>query len=130
MERVKFPAVSVFRDWVINLALFPLESPHTPLPAAGPRGEGLEFSACALNPGPYTLCLKPLMRRLVQGGALKAHNGEPMIDLHGQHAAEGVAVLRRELARLRAAPAGGAATRSVYICVGTGSHTKVHTGAA
>lgn len=48
-----------------------------------------------------------------------------MIDLHGQHAAEGVAVLRRELARLRDAPGGGAAKRSVYICVGTGSHTKV-----
>ena len=65
------------------------------------------------------------MWRLVQGGALQAHNGEPMIDLHGQHAAEGVAVLRRELARLQAVPAGGAATRSIYICVGTGSHTKV-----
>lgn len=60
----------------------------------------------------------------LQGGALQAHNGEPMIDLHGQHAAEGVAVLRRELARLRDAPAGGATKRSVYICVGTGSHTK------
>lgn len=48
-----------------------------------------------------------------------------MIDLHGQHAAEGVAVLRRELARLREALGGGAAKRSVYICVGTGSHTKV-----
>ena len=62
-----------------------------------------------------------------------SHDGEPLIDLHGQHAAEGVATLRRELARLRAsqpqppptAAKAGVAQRTVYVLVGTGHHTKV-----
>jgi len=59
-----------------------------------------------------------------------SHDGEPLIDLHGQHAAEGVATLRRELARLRSSqqsPAtakAGAAQQTVYVLVGTGHHTK------
>ena len=61
------------------------------------------------------------------------HDGEPLIDLHGQHAAEGVATLRRELARLRTpsqqqlspvAAKAGATQQTVYVLVGTGHHTK------
>ena len=60
-----------------------------------------------------------------------SHNGEPLIDLHGQHAAEGVATLRRELARLRSSsqqPQPASTTKggqqTVYVLVGTGHHTK------
>lgn len=56
-----------------------------------------------------------------QGASLQMHNGEPMIDLHGQHVAEAVAALRREISRLRG---GSGGKRSLFICVGTGSHTK------
>ena len=57
-----------------------------------------------------------------------SHDGEPLIDLHGQHAAEGVAMLRRELARLRSSQQQhqpSAAQQTIYVLVGTGHHTKV-----
>jgi hypothetical protein len=57
-----------------------------------------------------------------------------VIDLHGQHVAEALKLLRRELAGLRRGPApgsqnrqpaGGNAPQRIQIIVGTNHHSKV-----
>ncbi|XP_031499052.1 polyadenylate-binding protein-interacting protein 7-like isoform X1 [Nymphaea colorata] len=47
-----------------------------------------------------------------------------MIDLHGLHVSEALHVLKRELSILRTAARSGSQRLQVYICVGTGHHTK------
>ncbi|GAB2222870.1 hypothetical protein Drorol1_Dr00017001 [Drosera rotundifolia] len=49
---------------------------------------------------------------------------EKMIDLHGLHANEAVHVLKHELAALRSAARSAGQRLLVYICVGTGHHTR------
>nr|GMC51341.1 polyadenylate-binding protein-interacting protein 7 [Ipomoea batatas]GMC53119.1 polyadenylate-binding protein-interacting protein 7 [Ipomoea batatas]GME17558.1 polyadenylate-binding protein-interacting protein 7 [Ipomoea batatas] len=49
---------------------------------------------------------------------------ERIIDLHGLHVSEGIHVLKRELAILRNAARSADQRLQVFICVGTGHHTK------
>lgn len=49
---------------------------------------------------------------------------ERIIDLHGLHVNEAIPVLKRELALLRAAARSEDQRVQVYICVGTGHHTR------
>ncbi|XP_019188905.1 PREDICTED: polyadenylate-binding protein-interacting protein 7-like [Ipomoea nil] len=49
---------------------------------------------------------------------------ERIIDLHGLHVSEGIQVLKRELAVLRNAARSADQRLQVFICVGTGHHTK------
>ncbi|XP_047325332.1 polyadenylate-binding protein-interacting protein 7-like [Impatiens glandulifera] len=49
---------------------------------------------------------------------------ERIIDLHGLHVNEAIPVLKRELAQLRAAARSEDQRVQVYICVGTGHHTR------
>lgn len=49
---------------------------------------------------------------------------ERMIDLHGLHVSEAIHVLKHELAVLRSAARSAEQRFQVYICVGTGHHTK------
>ncbi|XP_010273848.1 PREDICTED: polyadenylate-binding protein-interacting protein 7 [Nelumbo nucifera] len=49
---------------------------------------------------------------------------EQMIDLHGLHVSESIRVLKQELSILRAAARSNEQRLQVYICVGTGHHTK------
>ncbi|XP_043703862.1 polyadenylate-binding protein-interacting protein 7-like isoform X2 [Telopea speciosissima] len=49
---------------------------------------------------------------------------ERMIDLHGLHVSEAIRVLKNELSILRGLARSAAQRLQVYICVGTGHHTK------
>ncbi|KAF8401111.1 hypothetical protein HHK36_014415 [Tetracentron sinense] len=49
---------------------------------------------------------------------------ERMIDLHGLHVSEAIHVLKNELSVLRSAARSAKQHLQVYICVGTGHHTK------
>ncbi|KAL9249300.1 Polyadenylate-binding protein-interacting protein 7-like protein [Drosera capensis] len=49
---------------------------------------------------------------------------EKMIDLHGLHTNEAIHVLKHELAELRSAARSAGQRLPVYICVGTGRHTR------
>lgn len=49
---------------------------------------------------------------------------ERIIDLHGLHVTEALHVLKRELAVLRNAARSADQRLQVYICVGTGHHTR------
>lgn len=49
---------------------------------------------------------------------------ERIIDLHGLHVSEAIHVLKRELSVLRNAARSADQRMQVYICVGTGHHTK------
>ncbi|KAJ4957955.1 hypothetical protein NE237_025066 [Protea cynaroides] len=49
---------------------------------------------------------------------------ERMIDLHGLHVSEAIHVLKNELSILRSLARSAAQRLQVYICVGTGHHTK------
>ncbi|KAF8406805.1 hypothetical protein HHK36_005926 [Tetracentron sinense] len=49
---------------------------------------------------------------------------ERMIDLHGLHVSEAIHVLKHELSVLRSAARSSDQRLQVYICVGTGHHTK------
>ncbi|KAF8032611.1 hypothetical protein BT93_D1508 [Corymbia citriodora subsp. variegata] len=49
---------------------------------------------------------------------------ERMIDLHGLHVSEAIHVLKNELSALRTAARAGDQRLQVYICVGTGHHTR------
>lgn len=49
---------------------------------------------------------------------------ERIIDLHGLHVSEGIHVLKRELAVLRNTARSTDQRLPVFICVGTGHHTK------
>jgi DNA-nicking Smr family endonuclease len=50
----------------------------------------------------------------------RAGSGSRLLDLHGQHVSEALAILEAELARRKDGPAG-----RLQILVGTGHHTKV-----
>ncbi|XAR57554.1 hypothetical protein NMG60_11025734 [Bertholletia excelsa] len=66
--------------------------------------------------------------RLRNPGSAEMHgNGrgqERMIDLHGLHASEAIHVLKRELALLRSTARSAELRLQVYVCVGTGHHTR------
>lgn len=47
-----------------------------------------------------------------------------VIDLHGLHVNEAIPFLKRELAHLRAAARNTGQRQQIYVCVGTGHHTK------
>lgn len=47
-----------------------------------------------------------------------------MIDLHGLHVGEAIHVLKNELSVLRTAARAADQRLQVYICVGTGHHTR------
>lgn len=49
---------------------------------------------------------------------------ERMIDLHGLHVSEALHVLKHELIVLRSTARAGEPGLLVYICVGTGHHTR------
>lgn len=49
---------------------------------------------------------------------------ERIIDLHGLHVSEAIHVLKRELALLRSTARSMEQRLQVYICVGTGHHTR------
>ena len=53
-----------------------------------------------------------------QGGS------ERMIDLHGLHVSEALQVLKQELSVLRSTARATQERLQVYICVGTGHHTR------
>ncbi|EFJ34315.1 hypothetical protein SELMODRAFT_438708 [Selaginella moellendorffii] len=53
-----------------------------------------------------------------------ARDGNRMIDLHGLHVGEAIPLLRRELSALRIASRVTSKRQCVYVCVGTGHHTK------
>ncbi|KAL3650714.1 hypothetical protein CASFOL_007117 [Castilleja foliolosa] len=55
---------------------------------------------------------------------MQANGRERMIDLHGLHVSEAIHVLKRELAVLRNAARSADQRMLVYICVGTGHHTR------
>ncbi|XP_031380404.1 polyadenylate-binding protein-interacting protein 7 isoform X1 [Punica granatum] len=59
----------------------------------------------------------------MQGGDGRGQQ-ERMIDLHGLHVSEAVHVLKHELAVLRSAARAAEQRLQVYICVGTGHHTR------
>ena len=47
-----------------------------------------------------------------------------MIDLHGLHVSEAIQVLKLELSKLRSTARATDQRLQVYICVGTGHHTR------
>lgn len=47
-----------------------------------------------------------------------------MIDLHGLHVSEAIHVLKHELSVLRSTARASGQRLQVYICVGTGHHTR------
>lgn len=49
---------------------------------------------------------------------------ERLIDLHGLHVNEAIHVLKRDLTMLRSAARSADQRLQVYICVGTGHHTR------
>jgi D-serine deaminase-like pyridoxal phosphate-dependent protein len=49
---------------------------------------------------------------------------EQMIDLHGLHVTEAIHVLKHELSVLRSTARAADQRLQVYICVGTGHHTR------
>jgi len=49
---------------------------------------------------------------------------ERMIDLHGLHVSEAIHVLKHELGVLRSTARAAEQRLQVYICVGTGHHTR------
>jgi D-serine deaminase-like pyridoxal phosphate-dependent protein len=49
---------------------------------------------------------------------------EQMIDLHGLHVTEAIHVLKHELSVLRSTAQAADQRLQVYICVGTGHHTR------
>lgn len=53
-----------------------------------------------------------------------ARGREKIIDLHGLHVSEAIHVLKRELSLLRGAARSTGQRLQVFICVGTGHHTK------
>ncbi|XP_059662062.1 polyadenylate-binding protein-interacting protein 7 [Cornus florida] len=53
-----------------------------------------------------------------------ARGQERIIDLHGLHVSEAIQVLKRELIMLRSAARSADQCLPVYICVGTGHHTR------
>ncbi|GFP87833.1 polyadenylate-binding protein-interacting protein 7 [Phtheirospermum japonicum] len=55
---------------------------------------------------------------------MQANGRERMIDLHGLHVSEAIHVLKRELAVFRNAARSADQRLLVYICVGTGHHTR------
>ncbi|KAM7507407.1 hypothetical protein LguiA_017860 [Lonicera macranthoides] len=65
----------------------------------------------------------PVSSQMQQGG--NGRGQERIIDLHGLHVSEAIHVLKRDLAMLRSAAARSGEQRlQVYICVGTGHHTR------
>ncbi|KAG8381758.1 hypothetical protein BUALT_Bualt05G0005800 [Buddleja alternifolia] len=55
---------------------------------------------------------------------IQGNGREQMIDLHGLHVSEALHVLRRELAVMKNAARSADQRMLVYICVGTGHHTR------
>lgn len=71
----------------------------------------------------YPFCRNPVSSQMQQGG--NGRGQERIIDLHGLHVSEAIHVLKRDLAMLRSAAARSGEQRlQVYICVGTGHHTR------
>lgn len=50
--------------------------------------------------------------------------GQRLIDLHGLHVGEAIPLLKREIAQLRYNVRNTRQRETVFICVGTGHHTK------
>ncbi|GAA0184532.1 hypothetical protein LIER_31820 [Lithospermum erythrorhizon] len=65
-----------------------------------------------------------IYRQRNPGMQVKGSGHERMIDLHGLHVSEAIHVLKRELAVLRNAARSANQRLQVYICVGTGHHTR------
>ncbi|XP_010548489.1 PREDICTED: polyadenylate-binding protein-interacting protein 7-like [Tarenaya hassleriana] len=57
-------------------------------------------------------------------GAENVRGNERMIDLHGLHVSEAIQTLRHELSMSRSAARASDQRLQVYICVGTGHHTR------
>ncbi|CAN1217104.1 Polyadenylate-binding protein-interacting protein 7 [Linum perenne] len=64
-----------------------------------------------------------IYRQRNQGG-VDGRGNERMIDLHGLHVSEALHVLRQELGVLRSTARAADQRLQVYICVGTGHHTR------
>ncbi|KAH7833890.1 hypothetical protein Vadar_010793 [Vaccinium darrowii] len=60
----------------------------------------------------------------MQGNGRGGEQQERIIDLHGLHVSEAIHVLKRELALLRSTARSVEQRLQVYICVGTGHHTR------
>ncbi|PSS19235.1 Polyadenylate-binding protein [Actinidia chinensis var. chinensis] len=75
------------------------------------HGKAQESIYCQRNP------VSPEMQGNVRGQ-------ERIIDLHGLHVSEAIQVLKRDLTVLRSAARSVEQRLPVYICVGTGHHTK------
>jgi hypothetical protein len=60
----------------------------------------------------------------MQGNGRGGEQQERIIDLHGLHVSEAIHVLKRELALLRSTARSMEQRLQVYICVGTGHHTR------
>ncbi|CAH9127361.1 unnamed protein product [Cuscuta epithymum] len=60
----------------------------------------------------------------VRNPEMSANAREKIIDLHGLHVSEAIHVLKRELSALRNAARSAEHHLQVFICVGTGHHTK------
>lgn len=67
----------------------------------------------------WLICRNPEIHGNGRGGGQ-----ERIIDLHGLHVSEALHVLKRELAVLRNAARSADQRLQVYICVGTGHHTR------
>lgn len=64
-------------------------------------------------------------RNLSSGQIQDISQGQPqLLDLHGLHVNEAIPLLKRELAALRVAARSTQQRQQVFICVGTGHHTK------
>lgn len=55
---------------------------------------------------------------------MQGRGQDRMIDLHGLHVSEAIHVLKHELSVLRSTARAAEQRLQVYICVGTGHHTK------
>lgn len=60
----------------------------------------------------------------MQGNGRAGEQQERIIDLHGLHVSEAIHVLKRELTLLRSTARSMEQRLQVYICVGTGHHTR------
>lgn len=60
----------------------------------------------------------------MQGNGRAGEQQERIIDLHGLHVSEAIHVLKRELTLLRSTARSKEQRLQVYICVGTGHHTR------
>lgn len=70
------------------------------------------------------MTLASCMRRNSNAYANNSSPGQRLIDLHGLHVGEAIPLLKREIAQLRYNVRNTRQRETVFICVGTGHHTK------